>query len=281
MRISAKAKIKAMILGIALFLEANTGHSQAIMTPDGAPADYYAGLANGVPASQRTQWQQWAQARKPAILALRARIEAARARGQVPGCIGRSVEDCIVTLTQDLAIADDYMNSHLLDTPETDVNGKPIFPKLVEIYAFRPGATGEPQGPAQQIPYLQEQHPLFLHLSNANKITEISVGDVMNSILLAKTQADYDQTAIYEILAPQVRARCPKLSRLELDRFIENKLKTPARHARAIGPAKSYIRTQSSPLLPFCGLKLKFEIELDRSRWPHQNAQIGAMLIIR
>lgn len=36
MRISAKAWIKAMILGIALFLEANTGHSQAIMTPDGA-----------------------------------------------------------------------------------------------------------------------------------------------------------------------------------------------------------------------------------------------------
>lgn len=272
---------RAITMLAAFLAMASAAHGQAILSPAGQPPGYYPGLANGVPAYLHEQWQQWAHARKPAILALRARIDAARASGKLPGCIGQSVEDCIVTLAQDLAIADEYTNSTLFDTPEVDVNGKPIGPKLVEIFAFLPGGAAQPQDPALQIPYLQDRYPLFLHLSDANKITEIGLVENRHSILLARTEAEYDQTAVYEILSPLTRTQCPKLSRLELDRFIENKLKAPARKAKETGAARSYIKTKSSPLLPFCGRRLQLEIVLDRSKWPHHDPQIGAVLLIR
>ncbi len=194
---------QALLTAVAWLAMAAAARGQAILAPGGAPPGYYAGLANGVPAYQLERWRQWARARKPAILALRARIDAARASGEAPGCIGRSVEDCIVTLAQDLAIADDYTNSTLFDKPEVDVNGKPIFPKRVELFAFLPGAPGQEQNAAlQAVPDLQDPHLVFLQLSDANKITEISVGDVRNSILHARTEAEYDRTAIYEVMAP-------------------------------------------------------------------------------
>ncbi|MGB8278610.1 MAG: hypothetical protein WCF20_11860 [Methylovirgula sp.] len=226
------------------------------------------------------QWRQWAHARKPAILALWDRIKAARASGELPGCIGRSVEDCIVTLAQDLALADDYTHSHLFEPPEVDVNGKPIFPKLVEIFAFRPGVPGQPQ--PQTMSYRQERHPLFLRFSDADKIAEIDVPDVTNSLLRARTEADYEQTLIYEILRPLTRASCPQFAKLELDRFIENKLKPPVRNVAALGAAaKARFNVKSSPLLPFCGRKLKLEVTTERPRYHPHDLRINSLFVIR
>lgn len=273
---------RAMLMALSLLAGATGAHSQELASPGGQPPGYYPGTANGVPAYVHDQWRQWAHARKPAILALWDRIKAARASGELPGCIGRSVEDCIVTLAQDLALADDYTHSHLFEPPEVDVNGKPIFPKLVEIFAFRPGVPGQPKDPAMAISYLQDRYPLFLHLSDANKITEISVGNGKTSILQARTEADYDQTAIYEILRPLMRAQCPQLSRLELDRFIENKLKPPVRNAAALGAAaKARLNLKSSPLLPFCGRKLALAVTTERPRHHPHDLMINTLFVIR
>lgn len=271
---------KALRLAVASLLVAGTACAQEMLSPGGLPPNYYPGIANGVPAFMHEQWRQWAHARKPAILALWARIKAAQASGQVPGCIGQTVEDCIVTLAQDLALADDYTRPSLLDPAQIDVNGKLIIPKFIGVFAFRPGAPGQSQ--PKTISYLQERHLLFLRFSDANKINEIDMADGSNTLLRARTETDYEHTFVYEILRPLTRAQCPQLAKLELDRFIENRLKPPVRNAAVIGAStNSRINVMSSSLLPFCGRKLRLEVTTERPRYHPHDLLINTRLIIR
>lgn len=271
---------RAMLMAMSLLAGAAGARGQEMASPGGQPAGYYPGIANGVPAYEHDKWWQWAHARTVAIHALWDRLKAAKASAELPGCIGRSVEDCVVTLAQALALADNYTRPSFLDPVQLDVNGKPLTPKLVEILAFRAGVPGQAQAP--QISYLQERQTLFLHLSDENKVTDISVYPSTMSLLRAQTEADYDQTAIYNILQPLTRTSCPQMSKLDLYRFIENKLKPPVRNAAAIGAAaKARINVVSSPLLPFCGRKLRMEVKTQRPRYHPHDLTIHSLFVIR
>jgi hypothetical protein len=248
--------------------------------PEGHPPSYYAGQADGVPAYSYETWRQWVEARKPALEALQTKVQAAKESGHLPGCIGQIPADCIVTLAKELVIADTYTAPSFLDSVDVDVNGKQIVPHFLQIYAFRPG-TLQPNS-ASRIPYLQDRHPLFLYLSSADKVTKIGVLDGQSSLLRAHSETDYDQTFIYEILHPLLSSACPDVSRLDVYRFIENKLKPPVRNAAAEGQtAKLRVNTKASPLLPFCGRKLKLEIVTERPKYHPDELFVRPQLIIQ
>jgi hypothetical protein len=254
---------RAMLVAMGFLVGTTGAHGAEMASPGAQPAGYYPGIANGVPAYEYDKWWQWAHARTIAIHALWDRIKAAKASGELPGCIGQSVEDCVVTLAQSLALADSYTRPSFVDPVQIDVNGKSIAPKRLEMIAFHARVPGEAQAP--QMSYLQERQTLYLLVSDANKVTEIIVSPGMMPFLRAQSEADYDRTAIYAILQPLTKTSCPQLAKLELYQFIENKLKPPVRNAAAIGAtAKARVNVTSSPLLPFCGRKLKFEVRTER-----------------
>lgn len=269
--------IRVVPIAACLAVSASFAQSQEMLSPGGMSPNYYPGVADGVPAYAHDAWWQWAHARTIVIHTLWNRLQAAKQNGDSPGCIGRSVEDCIVTLAQDMPVADDYKLPSFADPAQMDVNGKRITPKFLELTVFR---AGDSQNLTSS--YLQERHPLFLFLSDANVVTEMDIGEETMSILRARTEAEYDGTMVYEILRPELRAGCPQLGKLELYQFIENKLKPPVRNAAQIGAnAKARINVVSSGFLSFCGRKLRVDVRTERPRYhPHQLV-LGPVLAIR
>lgn len=267
-------KLRAAALA---FLVALTTQSRAQegLSPWGQPPGYYPGQALGVPAERRAAWQDWMRAHAEEHSALGAEINAIKAGAPSPGCFGRPLFDCIASLAQTLVLTDVYATSQVFYPPKVDVNGKPIRPRWVKLTVYKPGPKSDVE--------FQDQVSLEISLSDRYLVEQL----LFEFNASALTQEEYDRTGVYELFSVLAKDRCPALTRNELARFIENKLKPARQSAKASHQTGVYDATVSmSPFTSFCGRRLQLGGFLghayqfkDKQKNPTGEFQATAMVI--
>ncbi len=228
--------------------------AQEGLSPWGATPGYYPGQANGIRASQRAEWLAWMRAHGDDIDAIGAKINAIKAGAPAPGCFGRALFDCVASLAQTLVITDWYQTSQTFYRPATDVNGKPIGLKRIDFTAYAPGVKTA----SEEL----DKHNLRLDFSDRSLVNQLA----FEVDFSGRTQEEYDRTGVYELFSAVAKDHCPALTRNELARFIENKLKPAMRfvkepHAAGISNSKRF----DSPFTPFCGRELLLSANLAHS----------------
>ncbi|WP_026607520.1 hypothetical protein [Methylocapsa acidiphila] len=218
-------------------------------SPWGEAAGYYPGQAQGIPAAQRTRWLEWMRAHAGEIDAIGAKINAIKAGGRTPGCFGRPLYDCVASLAQTLVVTDWYQTSLMFYEPQTDVNGKPIVLKGLQVTTYLPGVKIDNA--------TLDQNFLKIGFSEANLVNRLAFGFDAS----ARTQEEYDRTGVFELFSAVAKDRCPAVTRNELARFIENKLKPalrPVKERRLVGVSDA--KRLDSPFESFCGRELQLSV---------------------
>jgi hypothetical protein len=154
-------------------------------------------------------------------------------------------------------VSDFWREATLVRKPSVDVNGKPLPPPLVLLYAYLPADA--PPEPGTNRPMIQ----IGIHVDAEHRVSDV------NAILpvdpmLQSTAEDYARTGLYEVVAAVSRPRCPSLQPVEVYRFFENDMKP---QARFIGERKdktltdTTISRSSVATATYCGRKLYFKSE--------------------
>jgi hypothetical protein len=230
------------------------------VTPVGQPAGYYPGLgASFVPPAEIAAYQQKNQA---GIADVQDRIVAIREGRRRPGCIGEDKYTCVATLAQNLAVTDDELakaNALFADV-RNDVNGRSVNADRVNIVGLLPNRAG-----------LGAPKTSFaLNVLPDGSVWSIEV-TLPQLVELARTQEDYDKTGVYEVVAALASKDCPNLSRMDVDRWVENTVKPSIQEKLDSASAKAATRnnpaiqanrrrrTFESPKLALCGRTFQFK----------------------
>lgn len=272
--------MRFVFVAFLLMAGVSLARGEVVFAPEGRRPSYYPGTAQGAPDQVAFEfYRRWLLPRLDTFRAMAARAKEEKANGGYRGCFGQTAEDCLFVLAHEMPIADEYDKPSVLDPATTDVNGRYGGPRILQFFAFAPG----PDDPSARRPsYLQNRRPLSLSLSDSGKVVQIDALQGATSFLQVRTEADYDDTLIYHILRPLTQTACPNLAKLDLYRFIENKLKPPVRDAETRGAAARLRKNvYSSNVESFCGRKLKLEVVTERPPYHPDELDTDVRLVIR
>lgn len=226
---------------------------KGIMSAAGESPGYYAGLQQDVKAVELTRWQEWYDSNRPAITDILTKIKEIKVGQIKPGCIGRDIHTCIATLSQTLAMADYFPVTNLYAPDKVDVNGNVLFEHNIFITGFIPGVREQ----------FSTRGITFLIELGYDRTVKTVKASLPNDPFFARTQEEYDRTSVYEVISAMVHSECPNLSRNEVARFIENKVK-PA--AELLGKETSYSsgdivtgNNKQAKDVKFCGQRIDFD----------------------
>jgi len=153
-----------------------------------------------------------------ALLAVLAGCGAASAAAQPapnlahgPGCIGVPVESCVGWLKATMTLDEGFIAAALARRRRVDVNGRPLGGEgLVSLTGKLPGRL--------------EPMLVLLRVAPDDTVTSAEV-NLLQNLMAAQTEQDYDNSALYEVAARLYGRRCPGLAKLELYRFFHNSVK--------------------------------------------------------
>lgn len=196
------------------------------VSPEGQPAGYYPGL--GTTTALKSELAEYLAKNRDGIADVQSRIVQIRNGQRAPGCIGEDKYTCVATLAQRLVITDDAASKdfNLFADARYDVNGRPVNGSHVLFDGFIPNH--------RDIAHRSLDFTVVLGSGGAVSSVEAKL---LNDVVLAKTQADYDTTGAYEVVAAMSAKQCPGLSKSEVARWVENKVKPgmrerPEEHGR-------------------------------------------------
>jgi hypothetical protein len=163
------------------------------------------------------------------------------------GCVGRSVETCVGSLTASLSIDKGLLTSTLAERGRTDVSGSPIPARPIVVAGGLPGR--------------EERLVILLHPSADGTIAGAEA-TLLDDPTLARTEQDYDRTGLYEVVSRLLGRRCPQADRIQVYRFFENSVKprivTERAHGkRGIFAARNTVLSRAAKI-PFCGVRFSF-----------------------
>ncbi|HEV2334988.1 MAG TPA: hypothetical protein VGS13_05790 [Stellaceae bacterium] len=130
--------------------------------------------------------------------------------GDGPGCLGVIVEECVRNLRATMTLDEGFLATAMARRHQTDVNGKPLGPGLVTVYARLPGRMN--------------QFVILLHLGPDDRVHRVE-SDLLLNLIEAHTEEDYDQSALYDIVSRLVGRRCAGIRKIDLYQFFENSVK--------------------------------------------------------
>jgi hypothetical protein len=172
-------------------------------------------------------------------------IEDIKSNPQHGGCIGKDIYSCIASLAQIYAVGtmftpDEPSLEWPLDDQAVDVNGNaiPVRQGSVELL---PGVGG-----------VDTVQSVELHFDAAGKITSLEF-ILAASVMMARTQADYQRTGVYNAAKAALPSTCDIGDELSFYRFIENKMKTNPSSDHDID-ASGFSRSISATA-PLCGIR--------------------------
>jgi hypothetical protein len=227
-----------------------------ILSAAGEAPGYYAGLEEDVVDIEISGWRQWVDINRADIMDIQTRTAQIKAGQLKPGCVGLDTHTCVATLAQTLAIADEYLVSHLYGPDKMDVNGKAMFEHTIFVSGFLPGK----QAPNNLI---RGRLRFILQLGDDRRVNTVRV-QLPRDPSFAKTQDEYDATGFYEFIAALGRAECPNLTRNEAARFIENQVKPMSKswvEKKSCSPSSGCTSENHYQVkdIKFCGQTLKFD----------------------
>ncbi len=221
------------------------------------PAGYYPGII--LTSSSTPQFAAWLAEHHAGIEDIQSRIVEVREGRRAPGCIGEDRYTCVASLAQKFAIADSYFttDSNIFADTKSDVNGKPIIPKIT-FDGYVPEVQTERNRYAQ-IAYDFSRTPtqFFLTLGPDGVVSKLEAR-LAKDPTFARTQEDYDGTNAYETISALTAKTCPALGRAEVAKWIENTIKPNSKSyqgkiKRGVAALKISQRTK------FCGRTFQFD----------------------
>jgi hypothetical protein len=219
--------------------------------------DYYPGDWIGVSPQERPELDAYRRDNMAEIKDIAQRILRIRSGAEPGGCIGEDVYTCVASLSQGLTVSDYWREATLFRKPALDVNGKPLPPAPVLLFAYLPAA--EPPTPGTKRPMIR----IGIHVDPDHRVRDMSVFLPIDPTLQS-TAEDYARTGLYEVLAAVGRPGCTNLQPLEVYRFFENEVKPQVRFTGE-RKDKTLIETtitrSSAASAAYCGRKLYFQSE--------------------
>ena len=188
------------------------------VSPEGQPAGYYPGL--GTSTVLKSELADYLAKNQAGIADVQNRIVQIKDGQRAPGCVGEDRYTCVATLAQKLAVTDDAGSKdyNLFADVRYDVTERPINGNRVLLNGFIPD-------------YRDIGHRslnITLALGPHGTVSSAEV-ELIKSLGLARTQEEYDTTGVYEIVATMSAKDCPNLSKSDVARWIESKVKPSIR----------------------------------------------------
>src|SRR5439155_2082396 len=163
-----------------------------------------------------------------------------------PGCLGVPAEACVRWLQATMRLDEGLIPAALARRHRVDVNGRRLGQGLVSLTGRLPDRT--------------ETLALLLHLNPDDTVASVEAS-LMRDLIPSTTEAAYDQSGVYEIVARILGHRCPSLTKLDLYRFIENSVKPRIRMERrdlSAGLLGRHRQTARAADLPYCGARFTY-----------------------
>ena len=163
-----------------------------------------------------------------------------------PGCLGAPAEACVRWLRATMRLDEGLIPAALARRHRVDVNGRRLGPGLVNLTGRLPDRT--------------ETLVLLLHLNPDDTVASVEAS-LMRDLIPSTTEAAYDQSGVYEIVARILGHRCPNLTRLDLYRFIENSVKPRIKTERrdlSAGLLGRHRQSARAADLPYCGARFTY-----------------------
>jgi hypothetical protein len=127
-----------------------------------------------------------------------------------PGCLGARIEACLQSLQASMSVNPAALADALARRSRIDVNGRRIGGGLVSVTATLPGRL----------------EPMVVVLRLGPNDTVASAETTLPSDpAFARTEAEYDKTALYEMTLRLLGRRCAEIQPLAFYRFFENTVK--------------------------------------------------------
>jgi hypothetical protein len=128
-----------------------------------------------------------------------------------PGCLGVPAEACVRWLQATMRLDEGLIPAALARRHRVDVNGRPLGAGgLVSLSGRLPGRT--------------ETLVMLVRLNPDDTVASVE-SSLMRDLIPAATEAAYDQSGVYDMVARILGRRCPSLTKLALYQFIENSVK--------------------------------------------------------
>jgi hypothetical protein len=164
-----------------------------------------------------------------------------------PGCLGIPAEACVRWLQATMRLDEGLIPAALARRHRVDVNGRPLGAGgLVSLSGRLPGRT--------------ETLVMLVRLNPDDTVASVE-SSLMRDLIPAATEAAYDQSGVYDMVARILGRRCPSLTKLALYQFIENsvkpRIKTDRRDLSA-GLLGRHRLTARAADLAYCGARFTY-----------------------
>jgi hypothetical protein len=164
-----------------------------------------------------------------------------------PGCLGVPAEACVRWLQATMRLDEGLIPAALARRHRVDVNGRPLGGGgLVSLSGRLPGRT--------------ETLVMLVRLNPDDTVASVE-SSLMRDLIPAATEAAYDQSGVYDMVARILGHRCPALTRLDLYRFIENAVKPRIKSERrdlSAGLLGRHRLTARAADLGYCGARFTY-----------------------
>jgi hypothetical protein len=171
---------------------------------------------------------------------------------QGPGCVGVPVETCVGWLKSTMALDEGFIPAALARRHRVDVNGRPLGGNgIVSLTGKLPGRL----------------EPMLILLRVAPDDTIVSAeANLLQNLVAAQTEQEYDRSALYDMAARLYGRRCPGLVKLELYRFFHNSVKpriVSERRDLSTGINGLHRLTLHATGLPYCGAQFGYTQQIE------------------
>ena len=163
-----------------------------------------------------------------------------------PGCLGVPVEACVAWLRATLRLDEGLIPAAMARRRRVDVNGRPLGQGLLSLSGHLPGHV--------------ETLVIVVRLNPDDTVASVE-SNLLHDLIPARTEQDYDQSGVYDIVARILGGRCPSLSKIGLYRFLENAVKPRLaidRRDMSAGLLSRHRMTARAADVPYCGARFTY-----------------------
>lgn len=168
-----------------------------------------------------------------------------------PGCLGVPVAACVKWLQSTMKLDEGFIAAAMARRQRVDVNGKPLGGDLMTLSGKLPGHL--------------EPMLMVLHIAPDDTVKSAEAS-LLQNLVAARTEQDYDRSALYDIAARLLGRRCPGLAKLDLYRFFENTVKpriATQRRDVSAGLNGLHRLIMQSAALPYCSASFTYKQQIE------------------
>ena len=229
-----------------------------------APGVYPATLDEPPNAYEQADYSLYMSHARDVAQRISSEAKAIKSGAAQPGCIGQTLDHCLATISQYLALTSSFQYGAIelqtnqdsqdpfIASSKIDVNGNVLSQHEFKAYAFMP---------EDDLGMVRRTRSLELDINTGpdGRVKDVSAL-LLRDPLRAVTEAEYDQTGIFPVLRALCGPTGVSLDKLSLYRFVENRVKPALSPNHDFEASMANIRETrgQDATVGFCGRQLFF-----------------------